>query len=176
MIEKRSSIIRCWHPLNTRDMTTTVIFEERGSHWSQQISVVATTWWSQCGQTLPLLCETAFFSTLSHIPPFLPTCILHSTRYHSYSNTMYDPISMWIHWRKTAVCNCFSVNHEINKTGTSPHGISGVAVLVDQHIAKNCLVLYSSFKDSTKSINNLTESLQLELQQNTNDLLSVQDF
>ena len=33
-----------------------------------------------------------------------------------------------------------SVNQKINKTGTSPHGISGVVVLVDQHIAKNCLI------------------------------------
>ena len=44
---------------------------------------------------------------------------------------------------------------KINKTGSSPHGISGVAVLVDQHIAKNCLIhtYFNSFKGSTKEDN-----------------------
>ena len=77
---------------------------------------------------------------------------------------------------------------EISKTGTLPSslgllirnsaklelGISGVAVLVDQHIAKNCLIhaQFYSFKDSTKRINNLT-SVKLEIQQNTNGLLTM---
>ena len=36
-------------------MATDAIFEERGSHWWQQISAVVTTWWSQHDQTLPVL-------------------------------------------------------------------------------------------------------------------------
>ena len=45
----------------------------------------------------------------------------------------------------------------VNRTGTLPHGVSGVTVLVDQHIAKKCLinVQFYSFKDSTKTTNNL---------------------
>ena len=44
-------------------MTTDAIYEERGSDWSQQVSVVATTRWLQRDQTLPLsakgvACET----------------------------------------------------------------------------------------------------------------------
>ena len=41
---------------------------------------------------------------------------------------------------------------KISKTGISQHGICGVAILVDQHIDKNCLihVQFYSFKDSTK--------------------------
>ena len=44
-------------------MTTGVIYEERGSDWSRQVSVVATTRWLQRDQTLPLsvkgvACET----------------------------------------------------------------------------------------------------------------------
>ena len=35
-------------------MTTDAIYEERGSDWSQQVSVVATTRWLQRDQTLPL--------------------------------------------------------------------------------------------------------------------------
>ena len=35
-------------------MTTDAIYEERGSDWSQQVSVVATTQWLQHDQTLSL--------------------------------------------------------------------------------------------------------------------------
>ena len=35
-------------------MTTDAIYEERGSHWSQQVSDVATTQWLQCDQAIPL--------------------------------------------------------------------------------------------------------------------------
>ena len=43
----------------------------------------------------------------------------------------------------------------VNKTGTLPHGVSWVTVLVDQHIAKNCLfhAQFYSFKESTKENN-----------------------
>ena len=47
--------------------------------------------------------------------------------------------------RKTAVCNCSF--RKFNKTRTSPHGISGFAVLVDQHIAKKYLI-HSQFYSS----------------------------
>ena len=45
-------------------MTTDAIYEEHGSHWSQQASAMVTTRWMQCDQTLPSLsaksvaCET----------------------------------------------------------------------------------------------------------------------
>ena len=44
-------------------MTTDAIYEKHGSHWSHQVSAVATTWWLQYDQTLPLAvkgvaCET----------------------------------------------------------------------------------------------------------------------
>ena len=44
-------------------MTTDVIYEERGSDWSHQVSVVATTRWLQYDQTLApsakgVACET----------------------------------------------------------------------------------------------------------------------
>ena len=42
-----------------------------------------------------------------------------------------------------------STKLEIQQTGTSPHGISEVAVLVDQHIAKDCLI-HIQFKDYRK--------------------------
>ena len=58
-------------------------------------------------------------------------------------------------------------NWKFNRTGTS-HGISGVAVFVDQPITKNCLIhaQFYSFKDSTKRINNLKafSSVKLEAQ------------
>ena len=61
----------------------------------------------------------------------------------------------------------FCKNWKFNKTGTSPHGISEVGILVDQHIAKNCLIhaQFYSFKDSTKGI---YKSLQFR-----NSLLTV---
>ena len=34
--------------------------------------------------------------------------------------------------------------HAVSKTGTLPHGVSGVAVVVDQNIAKNCLLVSCS--------------------------------
>ena len=48
-------------------MTTDVIYEEHGSDWSHQVSVVATTRWLQRDQTLPLsvkgvACETRVHS------------------------------------------------------------------------------------------------------------------
>ena len=72
-------------------------------------------------------------------------------------------------------------NQEISKTGNAlPHGISGVAVLLDQHIATNCLIhaQFYSFKDSTKRINNLKafSSVKSEIQQNTNCLLQCPGF
>ena len=67
-------------------------------------------------------------------------------------------------WNFTTWClwGCHFYKLEISKTGTLPQGISGVAVLVDQHIAKNCLVhaQFYSFKDSTKE-NKQYRSLQL---------------
>ena len=50
---------------------------------------------------------------------------------------------------------------KISKTETSQHGICGVAILVDQHTDKNCLihVQFYSFKDSTKE-NKQSKSLQ----------------
>ena len=63
----------------------------------------------------------------------------------------------------------------VNRTRTLPHGISGVTVLVNQHIAKNCLIYvqFYSFKDSIleKRTNNLEAFTSI--QQNTNDLLAV---
>ena len=59
--------------------------------------------------------------------------------------------------------------------------ISGVAILVDQHIDKNCLihVQFYSFKDSTKE-NKQSKSLQFsEVRNSTKHTLftySVQDF
>ena len=35
-------------------MITNVIYEECGSHWSDQLSAVVTTQWLQCDQTLSL--------------------------------------------------------------------------------------------------------------------------
>ena len=35
-------------------MTMDVIYEELGSHWSHQFSVVAAAWWLQWDQILPL--------------------------------------------------------------------------------------------------------------------------
>ena len=40
--------------------------------------------------------------------------------------------------------------HVVNKTGTSPHGISGVAVVVEQKTACLFHAQFYSFKDSTK--------------------------
>ena len=44
-------------------MTMDAIYKERESHWSQQLSVMATTQWLQCDQNHPLstkgvACET----------------------------------------------------------------------------------------------------------------------
>ena len=68
---------------------------------------------------------------------------------------------------------------KISKTETSQHGICGVAILVDQHTDKNCLiqVQFYSFKDSTKE-NNLKafSSVKSEIQQNTHRLLTVSRF
>ena len=48
-------------------MTMDAIYKERGSHWSHQVSAVATTRWLQRDQTLPLsakgvACKTTFTS------------------------------------------------------------------------------------------------------------------
>ena len=53
------------------------------------------------------------------------------------------------------------------------HGISGVAVHVDQHIDKNCLIHVQLYLQ--QRINNLKafSSVELEIQQNTNGLLTV---
>ena len=65
-----------------------------------------------------------------------------------------------------------SVYQEINRTGTSPHGISGVAVLVDQHIAKN--MPNSKIPQKNKQFKNLQFSkVSIEIQQNTNSLLTM---
>ena len=44
-------------------MKTDIIYEECGSHWSQQVSAVATTQWLQHHQTLPLS-ERVWFARL----------------------------------------------------------------------------------------------------------------
>ena len=51
-------------------MTADAIYEERGSHWSQQVSAVASTWWLQRDQTLSLsvkgvACETTIIANQS---------------------------------------------------------------------------------------------------------------
>ena len=60
-------------------------------------------------------------------------------------------------WTPNPTCHVFKLAKgclilKISKTGISQHSISGVAILVDQHIDKNCLihVQFYSFKDSTK--------------------------
>ena len=76
---------------------------------------------------------------------------------------------LWVCW--------FGKNWKFNKTGTSPHGISGIAVLVDQHVAKIYLIhsQFYSCKNSTKRINNLKafSLVKLEIQQKTNGLLTM---
>ena len=64
---------------------------------------------------------------------------------------------------------------EINKTGTLPHGISGFAVFVYQHITQNCLIHTQSysFKDSTKENKQSIEAFnseKSEIRHNTNVL------
>ena len=48
-------------------MTTDAICEERGSDWSNQVSVVATTRWLQCDQTLPLSVKGVACETISDV-------------------------------------------------------------------------------------------------------------
>ena len=67
---------------------------------------------------------------------------------------------------------------KISKTGTLQHGISGVAILVDQHIDKKTAWSMSNSiasKIPEKSINNLKafSSVKSEIQQNTHCLLTV---
>ena len=45
-------------------MTTDAIYKERGSDWSHQVSVVATTQWLQRDQTLPLSVKGVAFKTM----------------------------------------------------------------------------------------------------------------
>ena len=66
----------------------------------------------------------------------------------------------------------------ISRIGTSPQGISRDAVLVDQHIAKKCLIhaQFYSFKRSHKSERKNLDafsSVKSEIQQNTNGLPTV---
>ena len=44
-------------------MTTDAIYEERGSDWLRQVSVVATTRWLQRHQTLPLSAKGVAYET-----------------------------------------------------------------------------------------------------------------
>ena len=44
-------------------MTTDAIYEECGSDWSRQVSVVATTQWLQRDQTLPLSAKGVAYET-----------------------------------------------------------------------------------------------------------------
>ena len=51
-------------------MTTDTIYEERGSHWAQQVSTMVATRWLQHDQTFPFLvkcvaCETSPFCEAS---------------------------------------------------------------------------------------------------------------
>ena len=48
-------------------MTTDAICEERGSDWSHQVSVVATTQWLQCDQTLPLSVKGVACKSISDV-------------------------------------------------------------------------------------------------------------
>ena len=62
-------------------MTTNAICEERGSDWSHQVSVVATTRWLQCDQTLPLsvkgvACKTSDMYMYKMKMGFFPKCQL----------------------------------------------------------------------------------------------------
>ena len=68
----------------------------------------------------------------------------------------------------TKAASCRQNFADSAKTGTSPHGISGVAVLLDQHIAKNCSIHAQcySFKDSTKK-NKQSKSLQFSKVRNS---------
>ena len=48
-------------------MTTDAICEERGSDRSNQVSVVATTQWLHCDQTLPLSVKGVACKTMSDV-------------------------------------------------------------------------------------------------------------
>ena len=58
--------------------------------------------------------------------------------------------------------------------------VSAIAILVDQHIDKNCLIMFNSIssKIPEKRINNLKafSSAKSEIQQNTHCLLTVSRF
>ena len=51
-------------------MTTDVIYEERRSDWSHQVSVVVTTRWLQHDQTLPLSAKGMACETNNLIGPY----------------------------------------------------------------------------------------------------------
>ena len=69
-------------------MAMDAIYKERGSDWSHQVSVVATTQWLQRDHTLPLLvkgvaCETACGSGLQ-VVKVKTVKRLHYLAWHSY--------------------------------------------------------------------------------------------
>ena len=76
----------------------------------------------------------------------------------------------------------FADSAKTGNSGTLPHGISGVAVLVDMHIATSCLIhaQFYTFKDSTKITKNKSKSLQFSKVRNLAKhkwfTYNVQDF
>ena len=54
-------------------MTTDAICEERGSDWSHQVSVVATTQWLECDQTLCEGCGSRKYERCEDVALPLPT-------------------------------------------------------------------------------------------------------
>ena len=71
-------------------MTADTICEERGSDWSNQVSVVATTRWLQYDQTLPLSVKGVACETMSDVedlalPPHTHTSYTH-THTHAHEH------------------------------------------------------------------------------------------
>ena len=73
-------------------MKTDTIYEERGSDWSRQVSAVATTWWLQHDQTLPLSAKGVARETRCHPTQMHITGISHLSTYMQRQSELHSSL------------------------------------------------------------------------------------
>ena len=103
-------------------MTTDAICEERGSDWSHRVSVVATTRWLQCDQTLPLSAKGVACKTMSYVENLaLP---------HTHTSTYVDGTFVSLHlsfhpsqWPATSLSTAFPVRTHSKRDNYVNHSI-----------------------------------------------------
>ena len=101
-------------------MTTDASYKERGSDWSHQVSVVATTRWLQRDQTLPLSAKGVACETRA--PPAYRLSKCHTTVFSPCTTTLFSFLAT------TATWPCFPLSFP-QRTSTYMQGDQNTVVL-----------------------------------------------